>query len=177
MKFLTFAVVFFLALGFSIKSTAEAPPTCSGQSSEECSVTNGNPHPTEQGEANSRESKISERMNTLFPEKQKNVEKVARPGIVKLVMPKFLSEINAPSAKLEWAPGDRATSYHLQVATDPNFKWLLVNEKYVNSTSFEVANLEPGQKYFWRVASFNQDNDSMYTKSLFVSSAFTTNAK
>ncbi|MBC7741131.1 MAG: fibronectin type III domain-containing protein [Bdellovibrionaceae bacterium] len=177
MKFTSMAFVLILALSFSVKSFAEAPPTCTGQSTEECTVTNGNAHPGLQGEANSHHSKLSERMNSLFPEKQKSVEQVARPGTVKIVSPKFLAEIKAPNVKLEWSAAENATSYVLQVATDPNFKWLVTNEKFVTGNSFEVSNLEAGHKYYWRVAGFKVENNSSYNQSLFVSSAFTTETK
>lgn len=176
MKFVLAAFVFFLALGFSTKSIANDTAVCTAEKSENC-TTNGNAHPAHAGQAGSHEGSLSAEMNSLFPEKQKNKANTTRPTTVKLTSPKFLANIATPSTKLEWSAGDGATSYHVQVATDPNFKWLVANEQFVKTNSFEVGNLEPGHKYYWRVASLKGENDSMFTKSLFVSSIFSTPAK
>jgi hypothetical protein len=58
------------------------------------------------------------------------------------------------------------------VATDPNFKWIVAEDHFVKTNTFEFSKAEAGQKYFWRVAAYNTDNDSMYTKSNFTSSVF-----
>jgi hypothetical protein len=177
MKLVLGTFVFFLALGLSFQTLANNnPEVCSAEKTDNC-VTNGNPAPHTQGEANSHKSKLGEEMNSLFPEKQKNPEKVARPTAVKLVSPKFRDVISATTAKLEWAAAEGANSYHVQVATDPNFKWLVVNEHLIQGTNYEVKDLQPGTTYFWRIASTKSDNDSMYTKSLFESSLFSTPAK
>ena len=110
-------------------------------------------------------------MNSLFPEKLKNPALSKVPATVDLISPKFLARIDG-TAKLEWKEAAGANSYHVQVATDPNFKWLVVNEKSVQATSFEFTPSEAGKKYFWRVAAFNTNNESMFTKSLFNGSAF-----
>lgn len=183
MKFVLAACVFFLALSYNVQSLASEQAgkvnpsqVCTPESTEHC-VTDGNAAPHAQGDATSHHSPLSERMNSLFPEKQKNPTNVSRPAVTKLVSPKFLSAVSAPTAKLEWAPAAGANSYHVQVATDPNFKWLVANETLLQSNTFEVSGLEPGKKYFWRVASMNSANDASYIKSLFVDSAFTTSAK
>jgi hypothetical protein len=110
-------------------------------------------------------------MNSLFPTKQPNPEKAARPATVETKSPAFLTTVGPGAVKLEWTPATNATAYHLQVASDPNFKWLVVNEKFVRETTYTLK-AEAGKRYFWRVAGFNGDNNSMYTKSNFVSSAF-----
>lgn len=182
--------VFILALGLSYQTLADitAPPTCTGEKTENCSKPEGHDaHATAathaeksehkaagHGEAADHHSELATRMNSLFPEKQKDPIVGSRPEITKLTAPKFLSKVAAGSVKLEWTAVENTTNYHVQVATDPNFKWLVANNTNVQGTSFEAANLEAGKRYFWRVASVKSDNISMFTKSIFVSSAFDT---
>ncbi len=151
MKFVLGTFVFILALGLSVQTLAAG------------GATNGH--------------SLTEKMNALYPEKQKIPELVTRPAPVKLVSPKFMTAINGNSATLEWTAGNGANSYHVQVATDPNFKWLVTNQHLVQGNSFEVKDLQPATTYYWRVASTKSDNDSMYTKSLFESSMFSTQVK
>ena len=127
---------------------------------------------TTQTLANEKEENISQKMNSLYPTKQANPAMAVRPKIVELKSPTFLSTVGAGSVKLEWTASNSSEQYHLQVASDPNFKWLVVNEKFVANTSFDFTKAETGKRYFWRVAGFKGDNNSMYTKSNFVSSAF-----
>ncbi len=178
MKFVLSAFVFFLALGLSLKSVAStpknSPETCTAET-QNCEATK-EAHSKHKGAENAHGNGLSEHMNSLFPEKQKNPTVTARPTSVKLTSPKFLAKVSTPTVKLEWAAADGATSYHVQVATDPNFKWLVTNEHFVKTTSYDMANLQPGQKYYWRIASLKGENDSSFTKSLFISSVFATPA-
>ncbi len=174
MKYAIAALVFILAFGLTIKSVATEPELCTAEKKDNCleskSTKGHHAKPTEHEELNKK-------MNSLFPEKQKNPMQSDRPTTVKLSSPKFLSKISGSEIKLEWVSVDGATNYHVQVATDPNFKWLIANDHWVKTNSFEAKNLEAGQKYFWRVAAVKGDNDAMYTKSLFVSSVFETTSK
>lgn len=113
-------------------------------------------------------------MNSLFPQKEQNPAVSVRPSVVKLTSPKFLAKVSGATAKLEWTAANGASAYHVQVATDPNFKWLVANELWVKGTSFEATQLEADKNYYWRVAAVKGENESMFTKSLFVNSAFTT---
>jgi len=114
---------------------------------------------------------LAEKMNSLFPTKQANTALADRPSVVEIKSPAFLSSVGSGPVKLEWNEVKGATDYHLQVATDPNFKWLVVNEKFVKEHSFNFT-AEAGKRYFWRVASYNGGNTNSFTKSNFVSSAF-----
>lgn len=116
---------------------------------------------------------LNTKMNSLFPTKMPNPEMKVRPSVVEIKSPSFLSSVGAGPVKLEWNEAKGATNYHLQVATDPNFKWLVVNEKFVKETNYNFS-ADAGKRYFWRVASYNGDNTSMFTKSNFVNSAFNT---
>lgn len=172
MRFVWASFVFILALALNIKSVANEAEVCTAENKDHCADKKNSVHATTE-----EHEKLGERMNSLFPEKQKNPDLSERPTTVKLTSPKFLSKISGNSVKLEWTLVSGATDYHLQVATDPNFKWLVANEFWVKTNSFDVTQLEGAKKYYWRVASIKNTNDAMFTKSLFVSSVFETTAK
>jgi hypothetical protein len=115
---------------------------------------------------------LSEKMNSLFPMKKPDQSKVDRPSVVEIRSPAFLKTVQAGIVSLEWNPSQGATNYHLQIATDPNFKWLLINENFLKVTNYDFP-AKARNQYFWRVASIKADNDSSFTKSNFVSSVFT----
>lgn len=163
MKYLLAATFLFLiTLGLSVQSlSSEAPAACTATANtQDCAAENKIDH-----------NDHTAVMNSLFPEKQKITKLSTRPTMVDLTSPKFLALVTG-AAKLEWKEVKGANAYHLQVATDPNFKWLVLNEYAVKSTSYEVAKTEIGLKYYWRVAAVNTSNESMFTKSNFTSSAF-----
>ena len=182
MKLILATFVFFLALSLTYKTTAAETETCSAGTTENCAHSKGEStaanHGVEHGAKDTghhgEHNELSKKMNSLFPQKEKDPTQSTRPLQVKLHSPKFLEVVGAPTAKLTWEAGEGATSYHVQVATDPNFKWLVANDYWVKTPSFEVSKLEAGKRYFWRVASVRESNISMYTKTLFVSSAFDT---
>lgn len=166
MRYLVAAFVFFLTIGMTIKTIASAPQveTCKAENTEKC---------TDAAKMHSGAGKMDHHseMNSLFPEKKKDPKVTGRPTTVDLTAPKFLSKVSG-KVTLQWKAANGADAYHIQVATDPNFKWLLVNEHFVKATSFDLPALEAGKKYFWRAAAVNTLNDSGFTKSNFSSSAF-----
>lgn len=167
MKFLVIIFAIILSLGVNKAVFANEPDAlCSTQTTEKCPPAEA--HGTKGGH-----SDLNTEMNSLFPEKQKNSKVSARPPSVELTGPKFLAKVSG-EIKLEWKPTAGADSYHVQVATDPNFKWIVVQDQTVKDTAFNFSKGEPGKKYYWRVASFNSKNDSMYTKSNFSGSVFVT---
>ena len=180
MKLFLAVFVFFLTLSLTYKVSAAEVETCQASATEKCAPNKSEGHENKHAVQHSENSEhgehneLSKKMNSLFPEKQKDLTFSDRPTIVKLASPKFLEVISGSTVKLNWNQVDRATNYHVQVATDPNFKWLVANDHWVKGTTFEVSKLEAGKRYFWRVASVKDDNISMHTKSLFVSSAFDT---
>ena len=109
---------------------------------------------------------------TLFPQPKANPAKRTIPGKAALIEPKFLAKITGTSTTLKWSPVAGAENYHLQVATDPNFKWLTVDNHFQKTVSFELSGLEAGKTYYWRVAAVKNSNNSMYTNSYFDSSSF-----
>ncbi len=109
----------------------------------------------------------------LYPPTVKNAEKSTAPAPPQLQHPEFMAKV--PTAtNLKWAASETADVYHLQVATDANFKWLQVDDHNVKQTEFSLKNLEPGKKYYWRVAAWKNGNMPGTNKSFFASSSFTT---
>ena len=165
MKYLAAFFAIILTFGLNKAVLANEPDAvCTTQTSEKC------PPAGIHAEKNEH-TDLAAQMNSLFPEKQKNSKITARPPSVELSGPKFLAKVSG-EIKLEWKPTAGADSYHLQVATDPNFKWLVVQEQSLKETAYGFSKGEPGKKYYWRVAAFNSKNDSMYTKSNFSGSVF-----
>jgi hypothetical protein len=109
----------------------------------------------------------------LLPQPTPNKEKGTRPSKVTLESPAALSKVSGGAVTLKWSESKGATAYHVQVATDPNFKWLVTNENFVKGNTFEVKGLEAGKQYFWRVAGMNPDHTTEYVRGDFVWSSFT----
>jgi hypothetical protein len=89
-------------------------------------------------------------------EKKILLEVLSKPGLVRLVNPKF-GEAWAPIQPVfTWQRAALATDYHLQVSKDSTFSELDLSEilkdtSYVHSTSLEHA-----QNYYWRVGGINE---------------------
>ena len=169
MKFLL--LTFALTFGLSAQTMASAVSDEKCKPEETATCTDKSAHSA----TTQSHGGISAKMNSLFPEKQPDSTRVARPGATELVAPSFLSNVAPGTVKLEWKSGTNvngSVQYHVQVATDPNFKWLVVNEHFVNNNMYEFTKAEAGQRYFWRVAGVKGDNKPGYTQANFVSSAF-----
>jgi hypothetical protein len=110
----------------------------------------------------------------LFPPPKADLSKSARPAKPELVEPAYRAEVTSDSTTLKWNAVATADAYHLQLATDPVFKWLVVNEELYKGTSFEVKGLEKGKHYFWRVAAMKTDNAPTFMTGWFSLSTFET---
>lgn len=108
------------------------------------------------------------------PQPQADLEKSRLPGKIELLEPKALVQVSGTEALLKWKPVEGAEVYHVQVAKDPRFKWLVSENHNVNGDSYSVSGLEPGQQYFWRVAGRRPGNIAGWTKGLYSSSSFET---
>jgi hypothetical protein len=95
-----------------------------------------------------------------------------RPSKVTLESPEAFAKIQGGTATLKWTESKGADSYHVQVATDPNFKWLIKNENFYKGTTMDLSGLEAGKQYFWRVAGMKADNQPEYLKGFFTMSSF-----
>lgn len=108
----------------------------------------------------------------LLPPPAADTNKTTRPTPVVVEAPAAMSKVTGGATTLKWKESKGATNYLVQVATDPNFKWLVVNDPKVQGTTYEVKNLEAGKQYFWRVAGVKADNDPSYLKGDFGRSMF-----
>lgn len=170
---------------FSEEHKSEASEVCTPSETQKCDDTKkADAHATAGHGAAAHDStgkdwshKRQEQVAHIFPEHDKNKAAVMRPEKVQLTSPAFLAKVAGTSVKLEWTAAGGAQNYHVQVSKDAGFNnrsMYVAEDKMVAGTSFEVSNLEPGVKYFWRVAAHNKNQESSYTKSLFVSSSFET---
>ena len=185
MKYRTSFYVFILGLIVTINIAQANEPThtttdagiCSTEKDAKCA---DKAHETEthpNGKNKDWTHKRLEQVAEVMVQPVKDKSKADQPEIVKLTSPKFLSHVDATAVKLEWTKSDNAQVYHIQVSKDAGFNnssMYVANNNAVTETSFEVKNLEPNTKYFWRVAAYNGDMKPGYTKSNFTSSAFTT---
>ncbi len=133
--------------------------------------------PSAKGKNKDWTHKRLEQVAEVMPQPVKDPSRSYKPSLVKLTSPKFLSTVNGSEVKLEWTKSENAKVYHIQVSKDAGFNnraMYLANNNAVVENSFEVKNLEPNTKYFWRVAAYNGEMKSGFTKSLFTSSAFKT---
>jgi len=111
--------------------------------------------------------------NKVFPQPSPNLARGTIPNMTKIIAPAFMAQIPAAGTTLKWeqVPG---VFYHLQVATDANFKWLVSDQPMIKANEYEIKDLKPGQQYFWRVFTQNPENKNGYTKSAAVRSVFVT---
>jgi len=107
----------------------------------------------------------------LLPPPKANRALSTLPSKVELKSPEALSKVAGNTVQLEWAPSESAEAYHLQIAKDPEFKWIIQEEHFIKATRFEVANLPKGQ-VFWRVAASRPQNMEAHWKTVFTSSSF-----
>lgn len=110
----------------------------------------------------------------LYEPKLADKSKATIPNKTKLIEPAALSKVESDSASLTWEPIENATSYRVQVATDPNFKWLVTEVLSHQGTTYQVTGLEKGKQYFWRVAGVKRDNDAGFIQGHFTWSSFET---
>jgi hypothetical protein len=127
-------------------------------------------------EAHGGHEELTEKMNSLFPEKQANMTSRTAPGKPALTSPTFFAVITGNNVKLQWTAVQEAEEYHVQVATDPNFKWIVKEDFAHKESSFDLTDLEAGKQYFWRVSAVKPNNWKTFRKSYFATSMFETTA-
>jgi hypothetical protein len=116
-------------------------------------------------------------MNALFPPPQANVTLGERPDKPELTTPGYFQKISDSKVTLQWKASPNAEVYHVQVAKDPNFKWLVKEENLYKGTSLDVTGLEGGKHYFWRVSGMKPDNKAGHIQGFFSASMFETVGK
>jgi hypothetical protein len=108
----------------------------------------------------------------LFVQPEADLSKSTPPSAPELLEPEFMAKINGATTTLKWKSVAMADYYTVQLATDPNFKWLVANEFMHKSTSLEAKGLEAGKHYYWRVFAGKSSNEPSYTKSIAAKSMF-----
>jgi hypothetical protein len=116
-------------------------------------------------------------MSALFPQPKPNTTLSQRPEKPELEGPAFYEKISDTKVTLKWKEANGATAYHVQIATDPNFKWLVKEESILKTNTLEVGGLEGGKSYFWRVAGLKLENKSGHVQGVYSASMFETTAK
>ncbi len=114
-----------------------------------------------------------EKMSQVMPQPVKDKSKSIVPGKVDLLEPKAFSTVAGTTVELQWKASEGATSYRVQVAKDPNFKWLVTQQDFVKETKFSVSGLESGTEYHWRVFPWAKDNEPAWTTGPSSRSVFT----
>lgn len=117
------------------------------------------------------------RNNNLFPPKQPNKTLSTPPKSTSLIEPAFMSKISGNEVTLKWNSVEGVDTYHVQVATDPVYKWLVTEDKLYKGTSFQLKGLEAGKHYYWRVSAVKPENMATFMKSEFSRSMFETTEK
>ncbi|MGZ3770897.1 MAG: fibronectin type III domain-containing protein [Bdellovibrio sp.] len=117
---------------------------------------------------------LPEKMNSLFPQPQPQLQKREVPAKPELTAPAFNSVVSGDKVLLQWNAVPGVEEYHVQVATDPNFKWIAAEVLNHKGTSFEAISLGSGKTYFWRVAGVKPQNWSTFRKGFFSMSSFKT---
>lgn len=107
----------------------------------------------------------------IFPPKQANRSQASPPPSVELLSPAPRSAASQP-VQLSWKASAEATHYHVQVASDPNFKWLVRNDQKWTQTELSISELASGQTYYWRVWPVSSKKDAGFTKGRFSASSF-----
>ncbi len=175
LKHLGIITVLVFTFSFSINIFAsdskEESITCSKESDQKCE--------TKEHAASGKDwsHKRQEQVAAIFPEKTKKDGATARPLNIKIKAPSFLEKINGSEVKLSWSTFDKTETFHIQVSKDAGFNnrsMMVIDEKQHKGTELLVNNLEANTKYFWRVAAFDNQHESQFTKSTFVFSAFET---
>lgn len=80
----------------------------------------------------------------------------ARPLEPDSLYPESDAKLKNKPPELKWLPIAGAQGYLLQVATNRDFKKLII-DKYVNDTSYQLSDLSSGE-YFWRLATITHSS-------------------
>ncbi|MBC7371191.1 MAG: fibronectin type III domain-containing protein [Bdellovibrionaceae bacterium] len=117
---------------------------------------------------------LATEMNALFPKSIPNLALSTPPGKPELETPTYFQKLSDNKVTLKWKAAENAVVYHVQIATDPNYKWLVKEEQLFSGNSLEVSGLEANKHYFWRVAGVKPDNKKGDIKGAYAASMFET---
>jgi hypothetical protein len=80
---------------------------------------------------------------------------VVIPGIPQLLAPTNNFQNAKTPLLLDWTAIQGATSYSMQVSTDPNFDTVDITSDGQAATEFQLTNLQPQTTYYWRIRARN----------------------
>jgi len=80
-----------------------------------------------------------------------------------LTLPTIEAEVGVDELRFEWNSETLALSYDFQLAEDPNFANIILEDKLVESNIDLDFSLLPNQKYYWRVKSSNICGTSIWS--------------
>ncbi|MCX7674458.1 MAG: fibronectin type III domain-containing protein [Bdellovibrionaceae bacterium] len=106
-----------------------------------------------------------------IPQPQSILHLGQAPKAPTLVSPAPLSIVASKNVELQWTPEPEAFTYHVQVAKDPMFKWLIHENHEVKENRYSVTDLPRGT-IFWRVFSQKPQNQAGLWKSSAAWSSF-----
>jgi hypothetical protein len=93
---------------------------------------------------------------------------VSGTGIATLSAPVLISPASgstgqAPSVALSWSSVNGATGYWLEMATDPSFTMIVINDPTLASTGRQVNGLPQNTQYYWRVSTLNDAGSGLFS--------------
>ncbi|MCC5914775.1 MAG: PQQ-dependent sugar dehydrogenase, partial [Balneolaceae bacterium] len=91
-------------------------------------------------------------------------EPLSPPGVVSLFAPEDEAVDVSIDPTLSWEEVSEVESYRVQVAGDPEFDDLVVDESDLTETEFEVEGLDYETTYFWRVRASNEAGDGEWSE-------------
>ncbi|MDI3503169.1 MAG: hypothetical protein PWP64_105 [Candidatus Cloacimonadota bacterium] len=87
------------------------------------------------------------------------------PSIPKLISPQNMATNLPRNPVLVWQESELAEFYWLQLARDPYFSTLIIDDDQIMQTPFVAPLLEANSSYYWRVAAINSFNSSFFSNS------------
>ena len=95
--------------------------------------------------------------------------KILRYNSFLVTAPQLLSPVNGAtgifqSPALSWLPLAEASFYHLQVALQPDFSSLLIDEPALTATSYQLTGLTFSTIFYWRVRGENSSGYSRWSQ-------------
>ncbi len=88
-----------------------------------------------------------------------------------LIFPANLEDSLPYDVNLQWANVDGADSYHLQISESFLFSNLILDTNGIMSNTYELKNLKPDKKYYWRLSSFDSDGEGTFSKAWYFRTA------
>ncbi|HEX7574548.1 MAG TPA: choice-of-anchor D domain-containing protein, partial [Bacteroidota bacterium] len=93
---------------------------------------------------------------------------VSGTGVATLSAPVLLSPASGSTGQalpiaLTWASVNGATGYWLEMATDPSFSMIVINDPTLVSTGRQVNGLPQNTQYYWRVSTLNAAGSGLFS--------------